>query len=123
MTNSVDASAAQQPAVNDKGFALAVYVLYLIGFFTGFTALVGVIIAYVKAPTASVDLKTHFQFQVRTFWIGLLYLCSGWLLVYFIIGAPILIWWFVWTLVRGIRGLILLNDRRPIANPTSWLFG
>jgi uncharacterized membrane protein len=39
------------------------------------------------------------------------------------VGFLILLWWFVWTLVRVIKGMILLNDQRPIANPTSWLFG
>jgi len=29
----------------------------------------------------------------------------------------------VWTLVRVIKGMILLNDQRPIAHPSSWLFG
>lgn len=123
MTDAVEAPTTDRPTVNDRGFALAVYVLYIAGFFTGITALIGAIIAYVKAPTAAPDLKTHFQFQVRTFWVGILYLCAGWLLLYVAIGAAILLWWFVWTLVRIIKGLILLNDRRPIANPTSWLFG
>jgi uncharacterized membrane protein len=123
MTNAGEVPVTERPTVNDRGFALAVYILYIAGFFTGITALIGAIIAYVKAPTATPDLKTHFQFQIRTFWAGILYLCAGWLLLYVAIGAIILIWWFVWTLVRVIKGLILLNDRRPIANPTSWLFG
>ena len=123
MTNAIDTQAPEQPAVNDKGFALAVYILYLAGFVIGLTALIGAIIAYVKAPMASAYLKTHFQFQLRTFWMGLIYLVAGWLLLYLIVGAPILLWWAVWTLVRVIKGLILLNERRPIANPTSWLFG
>ncbi|RTL50103.1 MAG: hypothetical protein EKK40_13800 [Bradyrhizobiaceae bacterium] len=113
----------ETPAANDKGYALAVYLLYLIGFLTGITALVGVIIAYVKKPTATGFLQSHFQFQVRTFWIGLLYLGVGSFLLFLYVGGPILLWWFVWTLVRTIKGLILLNDGRPIPQPTSWLFG
>lgn len=123
MTNAVDQPAVKAPVVNDKGYALSVYLLYLIGFLTGITALVGVIIAYVKKPTASGFLQSHFQFQVRTFWIGLLYLGVGSFLLFLYIGGPILLWWFVWTLVRTIKGLILLNDGRPIPRPTSWLFG
>jgi uncharacterized membrane protein len=113
----------QAPATNDKGFAFAVYLLYLIGFFTIITALVGVIIAYVKVPTAGGILRSHFQFQVRTFWVGLLYFVAGFASLYFFIGAAILLWWTVWTLVRVIKGLILLNDGRAIPQPTSWLFG
>ena len=40
-----------------------------------------------------------------------------------LIGIPILFWWFIWSLIRIIKGLVLLNERKPIANPTSWLFG
>ncbi len=123
MTNAVDQPTVNTPVVNDKGYALAVYLLYLIGFLTGITALVGVIIAYVKKPTASGFLQSHFQFQVRTFWIGLFYLAIGSFLLFLYIGGPILLWWFVWTLVRTIKGLILLNDGRPIPQPASWLFG
>ena len=123
MTNTVDQQAGETPAVNDKGDALAVHLHYLIGFLTGITALVRVISAYVKKPPASDFLQSHFQFQVRTFWIGLLYLGVGSFLLFLYIGGPILLWWLVWTLVRVIKGLILLNDGRPIPQPTSWLFG
>jgi uncharacterized membrane protein len=123
VTNVTEQPTPHAPSTNDKGFALAVYLLYLIGFFTGITALVGIIIAYVKKPTASGILQSHFQFQVHTFWIGLLYLVAGSFLLYFFIGGAILLWWLVWTLVRVIKGLILLNDGRAIPQPTSWLFG
>jgi uncharacterized membrane protein len=47
----------------------------------------------------------------------------GWLLWHFIIGIPLLHWWEVWTLIRVIRGLPVLNERMPIPNPKSLLFG
>jgi uncharacterized membrane protein len=123
VTNEIERQAAPPPVVDDNGFALAVYILYLLGFLTGITVIVGVIIAHVKESTATGIARSHFQFQIRTFWIGLLYLITGTVLLYFIIGIPILLWWAVWTLVRVIKGLILLNDRRPVPEPTSWLFG
>jgi uncharacterized membrane protein len=102
---------------------LTVYILYAIGFFTGLTALIGVIIAHVKASTADEVSRSHFRFQIRTFWVGLLLLLTGSFLLYFVVGIPILLLWLVWTIVRIIKGLVVLNDGRPIANPTSWLFG
>lgn len=123
MTNAVDRTAQDMPVANEKGYALAIYILYIIAFFVGITALVGVIIAHVKKPTAPSIFQSHFQFQIYTFWIGLLYLVIGSFTLYFIIGGAVLLWWFVWTLVRVIKGLILLNDGRPIPQPTSWLFG
>ena len=113
----------EQPVVSGRGLALAVYILYLAGFLTVVTALVGVIIAHVKASSASEAISSHFRFQIRTFWIGLLYLMVGSLLFYFLIGIAVLIWWFIWTIIRVIKGIILLNDGKPIARPKSWLFG
>jgi uncharacterized membrane protein len=40
-----------------------------------------------------------------------------------VIGFAILAWWFLWSVIRIIRGIISLNDHKPIANPGSWLFG
>lgn len=109
--------------VSQRGLALAVYILYLIGYFTGFTAVIGVLIAHIKASSADDVLRSHYRFQIRTFWVGLLYLALGTLLVYVLIGIPILLWWFVWSIVRIVKGMVLLNDGRAIARPTSWLFG
>jgi uncharacterized membrane protein len=122
MTSTIEQT-SPSTAANDKGYALAVYVLYILGFFTGITALVGVIIASVKTSSTKGLMQSHFRFQVYTFWIGLLYFVAGSILLFFYVGAAIWLWWTVWTLIRVIKGLILLNDGKPIAAPTSWLFG
>jgi uncharacterized membrane protein len=113
----------QRPIVSDYAFALTVYVLYCVGYFTAISALIGVIIAYAKVHDSDPALRSHYQFQIRTFWIGLLYLAIGIPLCIVIIGFPILVWWFVWSMIRSIRGIISLNEYKPIANPRSWLFG
>jgi uncharacterized membrane protein len=109
--------------VSQRGMALVVYILYLIGYITGFTALAGVIIAHVKARSSDDILRSHYRFQIRTFWVGLLYLAFGTLLAYVLIGVLILLWWFVWSIVRIVKGMVILNDGRAIARPTSWMFG
>lgn len=116
----------QQPspvAVSDTTLALVVYVLYFAGYFTGLTALIGVIIAHVQIGSADPMLRTHYQFQIRTFWIGLLYLVVGTILCLVLIGIAVLLWWFIWSLVRCIKGVLALNDGKLIANPNSWMFG
>jgi len=35
----------------------------------------------------------------------------------------VLFWWFVWSLVRNVKGVLALNDNKSIANPSSWMFG
>lgn len=113
----------QNPIVDDRGLAFVVYVLYLVGYLTGVTAIIGIIIAHLQTASARSILKSHNTFQIRTFWIGLLYLVVGFALLHFIVGALIILWWFVWSLVRNIKGLLALNRNEPIANPELWLFG
>jgi uncharacterized membrane protein len=115
---------APPPIINDRGLAFAVYVLYLVGYITGITVLIGVVIAYSQATrSARSPIKSHYTFQVRTFWIGLIYLFVGILLLHLGVGVLILLWGFVWSLVRNVKGLLALNRNEPIANPESWMFG
>ena len=116
-------SATQRPIISDGTLAVIVYVLYCVGYFTCITALIGVIIAHLKVDDTDPVLRSHYQFQIRTFWIGLLYLATGILLSIVLIGIPILIWWFLWSLIRIIKGIVRVNEYKPIAHPTSWLFG
>jgi uncharacterized membrane protein len=102
---------------------LAVYLLYLVGFLTGITALVGVVIAYLQRDSTDRISQSHFQFQITTFWIGLLYFFVGLLTLHFAIGALILLWWLVWTVIRCVKGLLALNMGEAIRYPNSWWFG
>jgi uncharacterized membrane protein len=111
------------PIVPSNTLALIVYILYFIGYFTGITAVIGVIMAHVQVSTAEPLLATHYRFQIRTFWIGLLYLVVGSILTMVLIGIVVLVWWFIWSLVRNIKGTLALNEHRPIADPASWMFG
>jgi uncharacterized membrane protein len=116
-------SEAQRPIVSDDTFALSVYLLYGGGYFTGISALIGVIIAHVKVDDADPVLRSHYHFQIRTFWIGLLYLSIGIPLSLVLVGIPILVWWLVWSLIRIVKGIMSLNEHKPIVYPRSWLFG
>ena len=111
------------PVASNYGLVVTVYILYLVGFLTGITVLVGLVIAYLQRGTTDRVCQSHFQFQINTFWIGLLYSVVGLLTIHFGIGALILIWWVIWTVVRCVKGLLLLNKGEPIPDPNSWLFG
>src|SRR5262249_9592828 len=97
--------------------------LYFVSYFTGITALIGVIIAHVQLAFADALLSTHYRFQIRTFWIGLLYLAIGIVLATAVVGIAVLFWWFIWSLVRNVKGARGLNETKPIASPSWWLFG
>jgi len=108
--------------MSDNQLALIVYILYFAAYFVGITGLVGVIIAHVKVGTADPLLRSHYEFQIRTFWIGLLYFVVGFILLFVIIGIAVLLWWFVWSLIRNVKGVLALNENKPIADPASWMF-
>jgi len=112
-----------QPLVTNTQVALAVYILYFVSYIFGVTALIGVIIAHVKIGDADPMLRSHYQWQIRTFWIGLLYLAVGVVLCIIVIGILVVLFWFIWTVVRNVKGFLALNENKPIANPTSWMFG
>jgi uncharacterized membrane protein len=119
-----DPNAPRPQAVSDTTLATVVYALYIASYFlSGFTAIVGVIIAHVQCSSADPFLQSHYRFQIRTFWIGMLYFVVGLVLCLVLIGIAVLLWWFIWTLVRCIKGLLALNEGRPIDNPGSWMFG
>ena len=116
-------SQGSPPAVSNTGLAFIVYLLYFAGYFTGLTHIIGVIIAHVQVGDADALARSHFRFQIRTFWIGLLYVVIGAALFVVVVGIFVLLWWFVWSLVRNIKGILALNEGRPIADPDSWMFG
>jgi uncharacterized membrane protein len=113
----------QTPVVSNYGLVLTVYILYLVGFLTGITVLVGVIIAYLQRDATDRVSQSHFQFQITTFWIGLLYFFVGLLTLHIGIGALILLWYVIWTVIRCVKGLLALNMGESIRNPNSWWFG
>lgn len=57
-----------------------IYALYLAGIIIPFVGIIGVIMAYVNKDDNPEWLQSHYQFLIRTFWIGFLYLVIGALL-------------------------------------------
>ena len=109
------------PAINTT-VPMIIYALYLANFVIPFTALVGVIMAYVNKGDDNF-LQSHYQFQIRTFWIGLLYFIIGATLTLILVGWLILLFYAIWLIIRCIKGFKYLNSQEPIPNPTSWMFG
>lgn len=109
--------------VPGAGTAKIIYILYLVSIVISITAIVGLIMAYVnRDDDTPAWLQSHYQFQIRTFWIGALYLFVGILLFQFIIGWVILLYWLVWVIVRCTKGLKYLNRQEAFPNPKIWGF-
>ena len=95
------------------GYAKTVYVLYLIGLMFGITAVIAVVIAYIKKGESGTPawLNRHYQFQIRTFWFGLVYFSVGFILMPFFIGWLILGWWMIWLIIRSVKGLNAIDKQ------------
>ena len=115
-----DTNSNEKPA--SAGTAKIIYILYLVSILIGITAIVGLIMAYVNRDDAPGWLKSHYHFQIRTFWIGALYLFIGMLLSQFIIGLFILLFWLLWLIVRCARGIKYLDLKQSYPDPTGWMF-
>ncbi len=102
---------------------LIIYVLYLAHFVPviGWVAcVVGLVLAYVERDTAPDWLRSHYTFQIRTFWIGLLYVAVSLLLCIVVIGIPLLLATWIWFVVRCALGLSRLLRNEPYPTPESW---
>ncbi len=114
--------AAAQDNISTEGTARIIYILYLVGLVIGITGIIGVVIAYVNRSDAPDWLKSHYQFQIRTFWIGGLFMLIGAILTFVVIGWLVMLFWVIWLIVRCIKGLKSLDQKEPHPNPTGWMF-
>lgn len=98
-----------------KTVATVVYALQAVGFFIGITWIVAIVIDYVKKDEArGTWLESHFRWQIRTFWWGLLWGVIGAILFLVIIGWFILIADAIWIIYRIVKGWLNLAENRPV---------
>ncbi len=99
-----------------RNLAVMVYILQALSFFLGgISGLVGVIINYVKMDDVQGTwIESHFRWQIRTFWIGLLWTVIGVVTTMIIIGWFILLGIAIWIIFRIVKGALALNDGKTI---------
>jgi uncharacterized membrane protein len=90
-------------------------------FLFGWPSIIAVIFNYVKRGEArGTWLESHFRWQIRTFWFGLLWISLCVLFIIGTLGLGILIAWLpmvlvgFWFIYRVVRGWLALNDNRPM---------
>jgi len=90
-------------------------------FLNGWPSIIAVILNYVKRREArGTWLESHFRWQIRTFWFGLLWVALCALFVVATLGVGLLIAWLplgvvgLWFIYRIASGWLRLNDRRPM---------
>ena len=108
------------PAEGDT--ANIIYILYLVSLIVGITGIVGVVMAYVNRTGAPEWVLTHYRFQIRTFWIGLLYSLISLVCVLIIIGFFMGVLTVIWLIVRCAKGMQLVSRGAPYPAPATWLW-
>jgi uncharacterized membrane protein len=90
-------------------------------FLIGWPSIVAVVMNYVKRSEArGTWVESHFRWQIRTFWFGVLWCALCALFVIFTLGIGFLVVWIplgiltLWFIYRIARGWMALRDRRPM---------
>ena len=90
-------------------------------FLTGWPSIIAVILNYVmRGDVRGTWLESHFQWQIRTFWYGLLWVCLCALFVVLTLGIGLIIAWLplglvgFWFIYRVLRGWLALRDKRAM---------
>jgi uncharacterized membrane protein len=99
----------------NKKYAFLVYILQAVSFVLGITAIIAVIINYIKDDDVKGSwLESHFLWQKRTFWYGLLWMVLGTLTLKFLIGFAVLAVTSFWLIYRIAKGWIYLADNKSM---------
>ena len=105
----------------DTTMAMVIYALYLASFILGFTSIIGVVIAYVYKGKGPVWLDEHYRYQIRTFWIGLVYGLLCLLLTPVLLGFLLMLPLSIWLIIRCVKGFKGLQEKRAPSNVDTWL--
>ena len=114
--------------LSEEGILWLAYVLYAAALFCGgLSAVIGLIVSYIKRGDAERGLESsltlsHTRWQIRTFWLGLIWAlaCSAASLLFAlsVVGAvfiyPLWLILLVWYAYRLIKGMLALNSGRDI---------
>ena len=90
-------------------------------FLSGWPSIIAVILNYVKrSEVRGTWLESHFRWQIRTFWFGLLWVTLCGLFIVATLGIGLLIAWLpltlvgLWFIYRIVRGWLRLTGHRPM---------
>lgn len=107
----------------EAGNANLIYILYLIGLASGgLTTIVGLVMAYIAQDDAPDWLKSHYRNQIHVFWKFIVYWIICFMLIFLIIGIPLMFVLAIWYIVRIVKGMQRLARGEPYPDPGSWGF-
>jgi uncharacterized membrane protein len=105
-----------------KKVAYIIYILYLCSLMIPVLPIIAVIFAYIFENDTKNILKSHYQYLIRSFWMGMLYFSIAGVLVLVVIGVALVPLCIIWWVIRMAKGLKSLLRNEPISYPKTWLF-
>ena len=135
MSYSASHSVAQPAGSSLVGWTTVIYALHAVSivtgilgaatvigaFLIGWPSIIAVILNYIKRGEArGTWLDSHFRWQIRTFWYGLLWTILCVLFVVFTLGIGVIVVWIplgiltIWFIYRIARGWLALSANRPM---------
>lgn len=112
--NGDDNPGLQAVYQEQRTWAIITYVLHLVGAVLAIPSIIGLIMNYVLLDSALPELRSHHQWQIRSFWWALFWTVIGLVLLLVFIGYFVLFAVWVWYLYRHIRGLVALSEYRKM---------
>ncbi len=108
-------SPPKDPNKAAKELAILTYALYAASFLVGISAIAAIVVNYIKLDDVrGTYVESHFRWQMRTFWFGLLWSVIGLVLMLVLIGWLVLVANLVWVIYRLVKGFLRLNDGLPM---------
>jgi len=105
----------QQDLSELKTITTIVYALQAVSFFIGITFIAAVILNYIKKDDVQGTwLASHFRWQIRTFWFGILWSIIGAIMLVVAVGYFILIANMIWIVYRIIKGWLRLSEGKEM---------
>lgn len=120
MTNKKDLMPKEDASTTKITYAI--YILYLASFVIPILPILAVILAYIFENDAKTYLKSHYQYLIRSFWLGLLYFFIAGFSIIVAIGIILMPLCVIWWIIRIVKGLKSLIHEEAISNPKTWLF-
>ena len=88
----------------------------------GLGFIVGVVINHLKRDTVKgTQFESHFNWQIRTFWILAISMLLGSLLSLVLIGFLLIAAAIIWTIYRVVKGYLCFYEGKPIENDQAML--
>ena len=95
---------------------MGVYALQAVSCFFFLHDVVAIVINYVKRDDVRGTVyESHFSWQIRTFWWGLVWTLVGMVLLFALgLGLIVLGVVYVWLIYRVVKGFLKLTEGRPV---------